>query len=94
MLLERSGRVPEADIIALQRDLSSDGYRNLFTENETPWGRVPHLPPEESNKLSVQTETAIGSIRHLAPVVQLSETPARWALPTAPLGSSKPVWLD
>ena len=93
MLLGRSGRVLEADVTALQHELSSDDYRKLFTEDEMPWGRIPHLPPEESNKLSIQTETAYGPIRHLSPVVHLSETEARWALPTVPVGSSKPVWF-
>lgn len=52
------------------------------------------LSPAELDRLTTETDTAFGRIRHLAPVVQMSETPARWALPVVPLGSHQPVWLD
>ena len=35
---------------------------------------------------------AVGRLRHLQPVVQLSETPPHWARPSVPLGYHKPVW--
>jgi crotonobetainyl-CoA:carnitine CoA-transferase CaiB-like acyl-CoA transferase len=38
-------------------------------------------------------ETAYGSLTYLRPVVEMSRTPARWDLPTAPLGSHEPAWL-
>ena len=40
------------------------------------------------------TKTAAGPVRHLGPVLGLSETPARWARPTVPLGSHPPIWPD
>ena len=58
------------------------------------WGLERMLPPEEISKLTVETDTPYGRMTHLAPVLQLSETPARWALPTVPLGTHEPVWLD
>ncbi len=54
----------------------------------------PDLPDDEIAKLTVESETPFGRLRHLAPVVQLSETPARWERPAAPLGSSEPMWLS
>ena len=33
-----------------------------------------------------------GTVRHVTPAVQLSETPARWTSPTAPFGTHQPVW--
>jgi crotonobetainyl-CoA:carnitine CoA-transferase CaiB-like acyl-CoA transferase len=54
----------------------------------------PDLPDDELAKLTMESETPFGRLRHLAPVVQLSETPARWERPAAPLGSSEPVWLS
>lgn len=33
------------------------------------------------------------TLRHLAPVVQLSATPARWDRPSPPLGADPPEWL-
>ena len=43
--------------------------------------------------LRMETETAWGRLTHLAPAEHLSKTPARWALPPAPLGSHAPEWL-
>ena len=37
-------------------------------------------------------DTAYGRMRHLRPALEMSETPPRWELPTAPLGSSAPAW--
>ena len=38
------------------------------------------------------SETPSGRLRHLKPVVQLSETPPYWARPSVPLGYHQPVW--
>ena len=38
------------------------------------------------------SETPSGPLRHLKPVVQLSETPPHWARPSVPLGYHRPVW--
>jgi len=48
--------------------------------------------PEEIERWSITSETPVGRLQHLAPVVELSETPARWARPTVPLGYHDPVW--
>lgn len=37
-------------------------------------------------------DTAWGCMEHLKPVVQMSETPPRWDLPAAPLGTHPPAW--
>ena len=37
-------------------------------------------------------DTAWGPMEHLKPVVQMSETPPRWDLPAAPLGTHPPAW--
>ena len=52
------------------------------------------LPAEEIARLSTTTDGPFGSIEHLAPVVQLSETPARWERPAVPLGHHEAVWPD
>lgn len=39
------------------------------------------------------TQTAFGELTHLTPVAQLSATPARWDLPSAPLGTHDPTWV-
>ena len=48
--------------------------------------------PEEIDAWSITTEVPGGQLKHLAPTLQLSETPAYWARPTAPLGYHEPVW--
>jgi crotonobetainyl-CoA:carnitine CoA-transferase CaiB-like acyl-CoA transferase len=39
------------------------------------------------------TETALGRLRHLGPVAEMTATPARWALPSPPLGADPAEWL-
>jgi crotonobetainyl-CoA:carnitine CoA-transferase CaiB-like acyl-CoA transferase len=48
--------------------------------------------PEELERWSMVTDTPSGRLRHLRPVVQLSETPTYWARPSVPLGYHQPVW--
>jgi crotonobetainyl-CoA:carnitine CoA-transferase CaiB-like acyl-CoA transferase len=48
--------------------------------------------PEEVASWSTESETPSGRLRHLKPVVQLSETPPYWARPSVPLGYHQPVW--
>ncbi|HLF76363.1 MAG TPA: CoA transferase [Dehalococcoidia bacterium] len=43
--------------------------------------------------LSTTTETPFGRLQHLAPAVQLRETPARWERPAVPLDHDQPGWL-
>jgi hypothetical protein len=48
--------------------------------------------PEEFDRWSTLTETPLGPLRHLKPVVQMSETPPFWASPAVPLGYHRPAW--
>ncbi|MBI3374604.1 MAG: CoA transferase [Betaproteobacteria bacterium] len=50
------------------------------------------LPDEELRPLLGELDAPDGRIRHLRPVVMLSETPARWSRPPVPLGTHAPVW--
>jgi crotonobetainyl-CoA:carnitine CoA-transferase CaiB-like acyl-CoA transferase len=52
------------------------------------------LPLEDLKKISIEEDTAFGHIQHLAPVVEMSETPPHWELPVVPLGTHQPVWLE
>ncbi len=51
------------------------------------------LADEEIAAITMETDGPFGRLRHLRPVVQLSETPGFYARPAEPLGSSKPEWL-
>ncbi len=63
---------------------------------EVPPGSPRNLPaefaPEEIDRWSMVSETPAGQLKHLGPVVSLSETPPHWARPTVPLGYHPPVW--
>jgi len=50
------------------------------------------LPEEEIARLSTETAAPAGRVRHLKPVVTLSETPPFWARPPVPLGHHPPAW--
>jgi crotonobetainyl-CoA:carnitine CoA-transferase CaiB-like acyl-CoA transferase len=50
--------------------------------------------PDEIASWSTTSDTPMGRLGHLAPVVRLSETPPRWARPSVPLGYHPPVWPE
>lgn len=52
------------------------------------------LSAEELDALRMQSETAMGPIRHLGPVLRLSETPPRWLRPTPRFGGDEAAWLS
>lgn len=47
---------------------------------------------EELASWTMTSDTPVGRLQHLSPVLQMSETPTRWARPTVPLGHHQPVW--
>ncbi len=61
--------------------------------DEAAFKGVPNeLPEEEIARLCTETDAPNGRIRHLKPVVGLSETPAYWTRPPVPLGFHPPAW--
>jgi len=50
------------------------------------------LPDEEIARLTMETASPLGTIRHVRPVAQMPETPPRWARPPVPLGHDAPKW--
>ncbi len=48
---------------------------------------------EELAGWSMVSQTPSGPLRHLGPVVALSETKPNWARPSVPLGYNKPEWV-
>ncbi|MGE0423290.1 MAG: CoA transferase [Reyranellaceae bacterium] len=51
------------------------------------------LTDEEIAAITMETDGPFGRLRHLKPVVRLSETPGFYARPAEPLGSSRPEWI-
>jgi crotonobetainyl-CoA:carnitine CoA-transferase CaiB-like acyl-CoA transferase len=54
--------------------------------------RLPPLEFDDLSDLLTRTASKKGEITHLAPVLQMSETPPRWERPTSPLGSDPARW--
>ncbi len=50
------------------------------------------LPAETIAQLCTDVDMPLGRMRHLAPIVRMSETPAFWARPPVPLGHSPAAW--
>ncbi|MDA0662489.1 MAG: CoA transferase [Proteobacteria bacterium] len=55
---------------------------------------LPDPSLDDVMDLTMETQSAFGTIRHLAPAVTLSETPSFWARPPVPLTTHQPVWPD
>jgi crotonobetainyl-CoA:carnitine CoA-transferase CaiB-like acyl-CoA transferase len=55
-------------------------------------GVPDELSEAEIQALCTETDAPDGKVRHLKPVVGLSETPPYWARPPVPLGFHAPVW--
>jgi crotonobetainyl-CoA:carnitine CoA-transferase CaiB-like acyl-CoA transferase len=70
--------------------------RWLVSRGEVPERELHDVPKEftreELQRWSMVSDTPMGRLGHLAPVVRMSETPPRWARPSVPLGSHPPVW--
>ncbi len=70
--------------------------RWLVGRGEVPAQDLREVPKDftaaEIDRWSTTSETPMGRLHHLAPVLRLSETPPRWARPSVPLGYHEPVW--
>jgi CoA-transferase family III len=51
------------------------------------------LSDDELNELRIESQTHDGPLRHLGPILRMSETPGRWERPTPRLGSSEAAWI-
>ncbi len=57
-------------------------------------GAAEDLTAEEIDALSTSTDSPFGRITYLAPIAQLSETPARWERSAVPLDHDEAAWLE
>ena len=68
----------------------------LVSRGEVPEAELKDVAkeftPAELARWSTASDTPAGRLTHLKPVVQMSETPTRWARPSVPLGYNEPVW--
>ena len=88
-------RVHEGGSWLVRISLAQTG-RWLVGRGEVPESTLQDVPeeftPEELERWSTTSDTPVGRLRHLGPVVRLSETPPRWARPSVPLGYHEPFW--
>ncbi len=53
---------------------------------------MAELPEIELAGMLMESDGPFGRLRHLKPVIQLSDTPPLYAKPAEPLGTSPPRW--
>ena len=72
--------------------------RWLVGRGQVPDAELMDVPkdftPAELEQWSMVSDTPMGLLSHLGPVLQLSETPSRWDRPSVPLGHNEPVWPE
>ncbi len=66
----------------------------IYRQGKTEFGAPDmDLSRAELDALRVESETADGKLRHLGPVLHLSETEPHWSRPTPVLGGDAAEWL-
>ena len=72
--------------------------RWLVSQGEIPETRLKEVAaeftPEEIASWLMVSETPMGNLGHLSPVIGLSESAPRWSRPSVPLGYHDPVWPE
>jgi hypothetical protein len=53
---------------------------------------IPGKIPDNYEKFFRVSPTSFGDIKHLMPVIDMSETKGRWETPLSPLESGMPKW--
>jgi crotonobetainyl-CoA:carnitine CoA-transferase CaiB-like acyl-CoA transferase len=70
----------------------------LVGRGQVPEKDLQDVPGEfttqELERWSMMSDTPMGRLQHLGPVLRLSETPPHWTRPSAPLGYNEPVWPE
>ena len=96
VLLALERRTREGGSWLVRMGLAQTG-RWLVGRGQVPEGDLSEVPKEftaeEIERWSTVTETPMGRLKHLGPVLGLSETPPRWARPSVPLGYNEPAWV-
>ena len=72
---------------------AGEWFRGMGRFSPAEYQNLPaEFPPEILQRLLMEHDSPWGRVTHLAPAVQLSETPGRWARPASPRGTHAPVW--
>ena len=93
VLLALARRARQGGSYHVQVSLCQSGMF-IYRQGKTHYERDGmDLSPAELAALRIQSETGQGPIRHLAPVLRLSETAPAWDRPTPMLGGDAAAWL-
>jgi crotonobetainyl-CoA:carnitine CoA-transferase CaiB-like acyl-CoA transferase len=96
-LVALARRVQEGGSWLVRISLAQTG-RWLVERGQVPEAELQDVPEdfttEEVERWSTVSNAPGGRLRHLAPVLQLSETQPYWARPSVPLGYHDPAWPD
>ena len=96
-LVALSRRVREGGSWLVRISLAQTG-RWLVDKGQVLESELQDVPkeftPDEIERWSTASDAPGGRLRHLAPVLQLSETQPYWARPSVPLGYHDPVWPE
>jgi crotonobetainyl-CoA:carnitine CoA-transferase CaiB-like acyl-CoA transferase len=96
-LVALARRVREGGSWLVRISLAQTG-RWLVERGQVPESELQAVPEdfttEEVERWSTFSNAPEGRLRHLAPVLQLSETQPYWARPSVPLGYHDPVWPE
>ena len=66
----------------------------IYRQGQTEFPKADmDLSDSELDALRIESQTAQGPLRHLGPVLRLSETKPHWTRPTPTLGGDVPEWL-
>ena len=93
VLLALARRAREGGSYHVRVSLCQSGmfiYRQGKTEFDEP---DMDLSGAELDALRIETTPAYGALRHLGPVLHLSETAPHWVRPSPVLGADEPAWL-
>ena len=94
-LLALARRVTDGGSWLVRVSLAQTG-KWLLDRGQVPESDLQDVPSEfsadEIDRWSTATNTPQGGLRHLSPVLQLSETEPGWARPAVPLGYHEPEW--
>ena len=90
-LVALARRAREGGSYHVQVSLCQSGM-HLYRMGKVDYDPGAAIPEAEVDSNSMVTEGGYGQLKHLAPVLQLSETPPHWDKAAPLLGSSAPAW--
>ena len=91
-MLALARRTTEGGSWLVRLSLAGAGHWLRHLGSVDPRDGLPDLPAAELPSYLMDSTSPVGRLTHLAPVVKMSETPARWQRPAVPLGHDAPVW--